>query len=359
MPLVAHNSLPTFKRLRDRGINVLTPEQARDHTGRELHIGLLNMMPDAALLATERQFMGLMGSSTIDARIFVYPFSIRELNRGAEAIKHIEAHYFEFPDLVDKGFNALIITGANVINPALDKEPIWEPLITVADWAEENVASTLCSCLASHALLKHHYQIDRIPLPAKQWGVYQHSVRRADHPLMRNVSSTFNAPHSRWNDVARSQLEGASLTVIAESDEVGVHMAVSPDQFRTVYTQGHPEYDAESLLKEYKREVFRFLRGELEAAPPYPEHYFPDAAKKLASDFLTNATALENGASAEKDFPENELTNNVENSWGDVGSAIVDNWLQLVSALSSLDRKQQFAPGVDPHNPLELNSRNS
>jgi homoserine O-succinyltransferase len=46
------------------------------------------------------------------------------------------------------------------------------------------------------------------------------------------------------------------------SAQVGVHMAVSPDQFRAVYTQGHPEYDANSLLKEYKREVFRFLNGE-------------------------------------------------------------------------------------------------
>ncbi|MFL2547280.1 MAG: homoserine O-succinyltransferase [Candidatus Rariloculaceae bacterium] len=354
MPLVAHNGLPSFKRLLDRGLNVLTPEQAREHSGRELHVGLLNMMPDAALLATERQFMALMGSSKVDDKIFVYPFSIRELNRRAEATEHIEEHYFEFPDLVDQGLNALIITGANVIDASLDKEPIWEPLIAVADWAEKNVASTLCSCLASHALLKYHYQIDRVPLPLKQWGVYEHSVRRADHPLMRNVSGTFNAPHSRWNDIARSQLEDAGLTVLAESDEVGVHMAVSPDQFRTVYTQGHPEYDANSLLKEYKREVFRYLRGELETAPPYPEHYLPDVARELASDFLKSTAEVEDRWSRSEDFPENALTQYVNNSWGDVGSAIVYNWLQLVTRLSSLDRGQQLAPGVDPLNPLEL-----
>jgi len=57
MPLVAHNKLPTFQRLRDRGQDVLSVERARHQDIRELHIGLLNMMPDAALAATEYQFM--------------------------------------------------------------------------------------------------------------------------------------------------------------------------------------------------------------------------------------------------------------------------------------------------------------
>ncbi|PKO61322.1 MAG: homoserine O-succinyltransferase, partial [Betaproteobacteria bacterium HGW-Betaproteobacteria-17] len=59
MPLVAHNTLPTFDRLRRDGITVLSPERAAQQEIRELHVGLLNMMPDAALAATERQFYRL------------------------------------------------------------------------------------------------------------------------------------------------------------------------------------------------------------------------------------------------------------------------------------------------------------
>jgi len=335
MPLVAHNDLPTFRRLRDQGVDVLAPDQADNFAARDLHIGFLNMMPDAALTATERQFISLMGASDFPAKLYVYPFSIRGLNRGVEAEEHIERHYFEFADLANRGLTALIITGANVVNPSLEQEPIWEPLITVADWAESNVVSTLCSCLASHALLKHQFQIDRQPLPLKQWGVYEHVVRQPEHPLMNGVSAAFDAPHSRWNAISRTQLERAGLSVIAESEEIGIHMAVSPDQSRFIYTQGHPEYDAHSLLKEYKREVLRFLEGELESAPPYPENYLPDAAKECAIDYMATAIEAARAGNPVPEFPESEMTPHVTNSWNDVGRAIIDNWLQLVYRLSS------------------------
>ena len=52
MPLVAHNDLPTFSRLQEGGQEVLTLRRAQQQDIRELHIGLLNMMPDAALTAT-------------------------------------------------------------------------------------------------------------------------------------------------------------------------------------------------------------------------------------------------------------------------------------------------------------------
>jgi homoserine O-succinyltransferase len=161
MPLVAHNKLPTFSRLQERGQEVLTLERAQHQDIRELHIGLLNMMPDAALAATEAQFMGLVGACDQIAQFYVYPFSLAELNRGAWAEEHISQYYYDFADLADQGLDALIITGANVANPSLDQEPFWEPLIEVVRWAENNVASILCSCLAIHALVKHRHGIDR------------------------------------------------------------------------------------------------------------------------------------------------------------------------------------------------------
>ncbi len=261
MPLVAHNALPTFERLRLEGEDVLSVERAEHQDIRELHVGLLNMMPDAALLVTEKQYMRLIGACNRITQIYVYPFSVPGLARSEEALAHIDAYYADFEDLKETGLDALIISGANVTNPSLDLEPFWGPLQEVIEWAADNVTSILCSCLATHALVKHLYGIDRQPFEHKLWGVYRHRVCDRTHPLTQDVNTRFDAPHSRWNDIPRSEWDGAGLRVLAESDVAGVHLATSADGFRIVYFQGHPEYDRNSLLKEYKREVGTLPRG--------------------------------------------------------------------------------------------------
>ncbi|HEY5624571.1 MAG TPA: homoserine O-succinyltransferase [Gammaproteobacteria bacterium] len=345
MPLVAHNTLPSFARLSDQGIRV----RDRAEPGlADLHIGFLNIMPDAALSATEQQYMRLIGSSDVAANVYFYPFTIGELGRGEEAMDYVRCHYFEFPELLDHGLHSMIITGANVIDPDLEKEAIWKPLIEVADWAYATTASTLCSCLASHALVKHSHDIDRRRLSRKHWGVYRHHVRERSHPLMAGVPSEFDAPHSRWNDISQEQLEAAGFTVLASGDDAGVHLAVSGDGFRVVFTQGHPEYDANSLLKEYKREVLRYFDGELEMPPPFPENYLPDAAKKIASRYVES---FKNDAG---EFPEDAMSPHTASSWDEAGGAIMSNWLDLVRRLANRDPKLQFADGVNPDDPLAL-----
>jgi homoserine O-succinyltransferase len=354
MPLVAHNGLPTFQRLREHGHEVLTREFAERQDIRELHIGLLNMMPDAALSATEQQFIRLVGSCNQIAQFYVYPFTIKELNRSAAAEKHINKYYFSFEALAEQGLDALIISGANVANPSLDQEPFWNTLIDIVRWAENNVASILCSCLATHALVKHHYGIDRKRLPQKRWGVYSHRISEPEHPLMRDINTRFDAPHSRYNEITREQLEGAGLKVLVESPEAGVHLAVSPDQLHIVFFQGHPEYDAISLLKEYKREVFRFINGELDAPPPYPEHYFPDEAIDIAESFISAYRAAIKNDEEIPRFPEKELEHHIDNTWIDTGKAIVNNWLGLVYRYTNVTRKLQYKRGIDPEDPLGL-----
>ena len=354
MPLVAHNSLPTFDVLERDGNVVLSLDRAQHQDIRELHIGLLNMMPDAALQATERQFIHLVGSANPIAQFFVYPFSLPGLDRGAKASEHIQQHYFPFEQLAEQGLDALIITGANVIQPHLVDEPFWDPLMDVVRWAENNVTSTFCSCLATHALVKHYHDIDRRQMSQKQWGVYSHRVTRPDHPMLRDVNTRFEAPHSRHNDISREQFEAAGCHVLVESD-IGVHLAVSPDQFRIVYFQGHPEYGAISLLKEFKREYNRYVSGERDKFPRIPEHFFTAEGEARAEALLDQLRS--GGIEAAPEFPEDELLPYCDNTWGDTGKAIVNNWLGLVYQLTNLDRKHQFMPGVDPDDPLQLRNR--
>ena len=354
MPLVAHNNLPAFKRLRDRGQQVLSAERAERQDIRELHIGLLNMMPDAALTATEHQFIRLVGASNQIAQFYIYPFTIPEMDRGVDAMGHIDQHYFEFSELRKQGLDALIITGANPANPILEDEAFWGPLMEVFDWASDNVASMLCSCLATHALVQSRHEIKRQRLPRKKWGVYSHTITEPKHPLTWEVNTHFDAPHSRYNDVSKEHMEKAGLKVLAESEAAGVHLAVSPDQFRVVYFQGHPEYNAVSLLKEYKREAMRFINDVRDTEPPLPRNYFPAEAQKLAFEFLAAALSAKTAGAEVPPFPDVELEALVYNTWGDTGKAIVNNWLGLVYQLTNLDRRLQFMDGVDPDDPLGL-----
>ena len=357
MPLVEHLKLPTFSRLREQGHEVLPLDRAVHQDIRELHIGFLNMMPDAALVATERQFIRLVGNCNRIAQFYVYPFSLPGLARSAQTLEYIEQYYCDFEDLKKKGLDALIITGANVANPRLEQEPFWEPLMEVVRWADKNVASTLCSCLATHALLKYLYDIERQALPAKRWGVYNHRISQPGHPLLRDINTRFDVPHSRYNEISRQQLEDAGLTILVESRAGGVHMAVSPDQFRTIYFQGHPEYDLGSLLKEYKREVLRYLTGELDSPPPYPEHYFNEEAQMLIEQFIRQAKQAQVRGEPIPVLKEQELAAMLDNTWGDTAKAMVNNWLGLVYKVTNLDRSKQFMEDIEPNDPLGLKVR--
>jgi len=354
MPLVAHSPLPTFDHLRQQGQEVLSLDHALRQDIRELHIGLLNMMPDAALTVTEQQFMRLLGSSNQIAQFYVYPFSIPGLPRSREMQAYIDEFYTTFDQLKRDGLDALVITGANVANPTLEEEPFWQPLQEVIAWATEDVTSVLCSCLATHALVQQLYGIKRQRLPAKKWGVYTHHITQKPHPLLRNINTRFDVVHSRYNAITRAQLEAAGLSILVEGNEGGVHMAVSPDQFRLVYFQGHPEYDYNSLLKEYKREVLRFVAGEIEAYPPHPENYFPETAAAIADEYQAIVLASQAANTPIPPFPEAAIEQHLDNTWGDTGKALFNNWLGLVYQLTALDRKRPFVPGIDPQNPLGL-----
>ena len=137
MPIVAHNDLPTFQRLREEGVNVLPPDRALHQDIRELHIGLLNMMPDKALAATERQFFRLVGESNPIAQFYVHPFSLPHFRRGEAAQRHIDAYYETFDQIREQGLDALIITGANVVGSELSSQPFWD--------MRERVERTACS----------------------------------------------------------------------------------------------------------------------------------------------------------------------------------------------------------------------
>ncbi|NOS89463.1 MAG: homoserine O-succinyltransferase [Methylococcaceae bacterium] len=354
MPLVAHTQLPTFQRLSAEGEEILSHDRASQQDIRELHIGLLNMMPDAALEATERQFFRLVGACNQIVQFHVHPFTVAGLPRGPEAQAHIDKYYETFDTIKRDGLDALIISGANVTHPSLPEEDFWQPLMEVVSWAKDNVASVLCSCLATHAVIQYCYGIERTRLPAKRWGVFAHKLIDRNHPLVAEINTRFDVPHSRFNEIFQADMERCGLKVLAASKTAGVHLAVSPDGFRLVFFQGHPEYDDISLLKEYKREVLRFYRGETDDYPPFPENYFNEQAQQIFTDYKQHVRNARQTGSTLEVFPEALVLEHIDNTWKDTAKAVFNNWLGKIYQLTNQDRRLPFMPDVDPNNPLGL-----
>lgn len=354
MPLVDHSGLPTFQRLRAEGQDILREDYAEHQDIRELHIGLLNMMPDAALAATERQFFRLVGMSNQIAQFHMHVFTLDSLPRGAAAQAYIAQYYESFADLKHKGLDALIITGANPVHANLEDEPFWQGLMEVVEWAQENVTSTLCSCLASHAIVQHLYGIRRRPLGFKRWGVYQHALTMPEHPLVSNLNTHFDVPHSRFNQIDRQQLEAKGLKVLAESQKAGVHLAVSPDLFRFVFFQGHPEYDGISLMKEFRREVNAWYFGRRPDYPPFPQNYFRPQVKAILNEYRLRLESARTQGTELPEFPESNLIPLLPNTWRDTAKSMVSNWIGKVYQLTNKERHLPFMEGIDPDNPLGL-----
>ncbi len=356
MPLVAHNNLPSFAQLQKEGIRVLAPDFALHQDIRELHVGLLNMMPDAALAATERQFFRLVGESNPIAQFYVHPFSLPQLPRSDDARAYIDKYYESFATIREQGLDALIVTGANVAGPELDNQPFWEPLIEVIDWALENVTSTLCSCLATHAMLQFRYGQKRIPQAKKIWGVFPHQVVDKSHPLVNDINTRFDVPHSRWNAVTREQFDKAGLRVLVEGEQ-GVHLATSADGLRVIFFQGHPEYDTISLLKEFKREALLYADGKIETFPPFPENYFSDFEKALIKEYRLLVDNSRKQGTTVPEFPEKQLASGLDNTWRDSAVEVLGNWMGTIYQVTNRDRRKPFMVHVNPDDPLGLTKK--
>ena len=356
MPLIANSNLPSFDRLREEGQEVLAPGRAQHQDIRELHIGILNMMPDAALEATERQFLRLVGSCNRIAQFHTHLFTFPEIPRDQKYKDHIEAYYQDFQSLKREGLDAIILSGANPAQSRIEDEPFWNPLMEVIEWANENVCSVMCSCLASHAVVQKLWGIHRYKLADKRWGVYSNRITKQKHPLIANINTRFDAPHSHVYEVNANQLTEKGLNVLAESKQADLHLAVSPDGLRFLLFQGHPEYDAVSLLKEYKREVVRYVDGIRDSYPPYPDNYFFEDAREILEHYKQRVERARGDYRDLLPFPEQELADLVDNTWSDTGKAIVNNWLGLVYQVADRERGKVFMKGVDSADPLGLRS---
>lgn len=308
---------------------------------RYIKIALINNMPDAALEDTELQFFELLDAASGDLPVLLRLYSLAGVPRTDRGTPHLNKFYFDADDLWNERFDALIMTGTEPHQPNLQQEPYWLGMVKVLQWAEENTSSTVLSCLAAHAGVLYSDGIERHRLDDKQFGVFDFG-KPADHPLTRGSVQSVCFPHSRWNEVRAGELTANGYLVLTQSAEGGVDSFVKKKK-RSLFLhfQGHPEYGAQTLLKEYRRDIKRFLRRERDTYPAMPRGYFDAARTMLVTDFREGALAVRREDLIDG-FPEATLAETLQKTWHASAMRIYSNWLHYV--LLSKSEVPRFSP---------------
>ena len=178
--------------------------------------------------------------------------------------------YTTFEQIKEERYDGMIITGAPVENLDFTDVDYWDELCQIMEWTKTHVHSTLHVCWGAQAGLYYHYNIPKYSLDKKLFGVFPHVALKKQSPLFRGFDDVFYIPHSRHTENrAEDILARPELELLAVSEEAGVFALKSEDNRRFFFT-GHPEYDPDTLAKEYFRDVDKGLDIAV------PVNYFPN-----------------------------------------------------------------------------------
>jgi homoserine O-succinyltransferase/O-acetyltransferase len=308
-----------------------------------VRLALINNMPDSAIEDTEAQFFSLIHSASAQLPVVIGLYSLPGVPRGEAAQHHLDRFYLSTEKLLSLKYDGAIITGTEPRHPDLREEPYWNSLSDVFKWAENHTFSTVLSCLAAHAGVLFSDGISRSPIGIKRFGVFEHEVVQ-DHPLTKGLHNPLLIPHSRWNELREDSLTAAGYQVLTRSAVAGVDLFVKQkDQSLFVHLQGHPEYMGNTLYKEYRRDMRRFLRTERDTYPETPFNYFDEQTSSKIKDFELAARA-HRVEQLMSQFPEVESNETNGSAWQRDSIQIYRNWLaELVAVKNRAARAADLA----------------
>jgi homoserine O-succinyltransferase/O-acetyltransferase len=344
MPVSLANAPDLMRTARKFAPRAAMTLDSQDGRSRCIRIALVNNMPDAALEETESQFIDLLQAASGESPVQISLFSLPEISRGPRGKRRVEEHYSNIVELWDSPFDGVIITGTEPRQPDLRQEPYWPTLTKIIDWAAENTISAVLSCLAAHAGVLYLDDVERNRLKDKQFGVFEYRKTK-DHSLMKNSGNRVRIPHSRWNEVREEDLASAGYTILTRSSRAGVDLFLKQrKKCLLVHFQGHPEYGALTLLKEYRRDIKRFVRQEQDTYPNMPLGYFNAAASLQMIDFQQKALARPHETLL-RNFPEAAVADTLEKVWHQSAVSLYGNWLRYIeSERSDILRARCAAP---------------
>jgi len=304
------------------------PSQPSEPSREAIRIGLVNNMPEAAFKATENQFVSLLQSASEGLAVELSLYVLRGVAVPASNGDPAASRYACVDELYGQSLDGLIVTGTEPLTAALKDEPYWESFVQLLDWARDNTRSTIWSCLAAHAAILHMDGIERRRNHAKHFGVFQ-CHRESDDGLLKGVAPRFAIPHSRWNGVDARELEAHGYRVVSRTADAEVDAFTKQGKSMFVFFQGHPEYATDTLLREYRRDIGRYIRSDAGIYPQVPHGYFDRASEKAFSSLRESASSR----------PSNELLAGVaavmekvqiENTWQPTAARLYRNWLEYI-----------------------------
>lgn len=251
MPIKVVKNLPAINKLVHENIFVMDDRRAEMQDFRSLEIIIVNLMPTKE--ATEEQLLRLLSNSPLQVNVtFIHMSTHHAANISEE---HLQNFYRTFEEVKERYFDGMIVTGAPVEHLEFEEVNYWDELVGIMEWSNNHVFSTLNICWGAQAALYHHYNIGKQRLDRKLFGIYEQELLKPKDMLVRGLDDIFLMPHSRHTDVDRVEIEAnPELEILVSSEETGVSVAHSVNN-RFVFIFGHVEYDAETLEKEYKRDV--------------------------------------------------------------------------------------------------------
>jgi homoserine O-succinyltransferase len=313
-------------------------EDFRWSTPNYLDIGIINNMPDEALESTERQLLTLLDTAADGLSVCLTFYALPEIPRSDSGRRHVSGFYSRIEELWDRRLDGLIVTGAEPRSPSLVDEPYWSSLTAVLDWAEHNTYSAVWSCLAAHAAVLHLDGIGRRRLREKCFGLFE-CGRASDHPLMAGLASRVLMPHSRWNDLPEEELAESGYWILTRSAEAGVDAFIKQRKSLFILFQGHPEYEANTLLLEYRRDIGRYLRGERDVYPTMPRGCFDQETVDLFTALAQEAMHDRREELLGK-FPAVPVQQLNAWPWRTAAASIYTNWLAYLYGMKHRPLKE-------------------
>ena len=281
MPIKVQSDLPAKKILEDENIFVMDEKRALSQDIRPLKIAILNLMP----LKEDTEVQLLRSLSNTPLQLDITFLTTGSYVGKNTATSHLDTFYLTYEDVKNKKFDGLIITGAPVETMEFEDVAYWEELTQIMAWSKTNVTSTLHICWGAQAGLYYHYNIRKLDLSEKLSGVYLHQVRNRREPLVRGFDDWFYAPHSRYTEMSREDIEtSGKFKILAESKEAGLFLLMA-EEGKNIFVLGHPEYDRVTLDKEYKRDLNKGIN------PDIPVNYYPEDESEQRPSLMWRAHA--------------------------------------------------------------------
>lgn len=293
-------------------------------------IGLVNNMPEAAFHATERQFISLLDSASKDIPIYLSLHILPGIARTGLSVSREGRGYSSVETLWGTHLDGLIVTGRESQKPNLKDEPCWDNFTALVDWARTNTYSTIWSCLGAHAAALYTDGIGRRRNSNKYSGVFECAVD-SGHWLTAGVSPRLHIPHSRWHGLPEDELTNHGYRVLIRTHDAEPDTFVKQDDSLFVFFQGHPEYESDTLLREYRRDVGRYLRNDSGTYPTTPRGYFDPDTEAALSALREQASSLR-GADFLAEVATVLEKKPVEDSWHSQAARIYRNWLEYLRA---------------------------